>query len=147
MPYADPARQRAAHNEACARWRAKSAKRYAAQQAVKAAIKTGRLVRWPGCAACHRKRGLEAHHADYDRPLDVVWLCMKCHKAAHAIVGFRNTDRERQCLSNAAGRAGSQRSALHLQDARGEAMREGAPYLNRSYQRFRRASSSGIFSA
>lgn len=92
MPYACPERQRAAHNEAVKRWRQKSAKRYAAQQAVKKALANGSLIRWPGCAACHRKRGLEAHHYDYDRPLDVTWLCMKCHKAAHAIVGFRNTE-------------------------------------------------------
>lgn len=92
MPYADPIKQRAAHNEAVKRWRARSAKRYAAQQAVKAALANGSLIKWPGCAACRRVRGLEAHHCDYDRPLDVVWLCMKCHKAAHSIVGFRDTE-------------------------------------------------------
>jgi hypothetical protein len=92
VPYACPERQRAAHNEAVKRWRQKSAKRYAAQQAVKKALANGALVRWPGCAACPRKRGLEAHHYDYDQPLCVTWLCMKCHKAAHAIVGFRDTD-------------------------------------------------------
>jgi hypothetical protein len=141
MPYACPERQRAAHNEAVKRWRQKSAKRYAAQQAVKKALANGSLVRWPGCAACPRKRGLEAHHYDYDQPLCVTWLCMKCHKAAHAIVGFRDTDKERECRSSHAGRASSQRSALHLQDARSEATRESAPYLHRSYLRFRRASS------
>lgn len=91
MPYADPAKQRAAQAKAREKWRIKAEKRYKAQQAVKNALKSGKLIRWPGCAACKRKRNLEAHHYDYDRPLDVTWLCIKCHKAAHAIVGFRNT--------------------------------------------------------
>jgi hypothetical protein len=92
MPYACPIKQREAHNAALQRWREKSKKRYAAQQAVKAAIASGKLEKWPGCAACKRKRDLEAHHFDYDQPLQVTWLCMKCHKATHAIVGFRNTE-------------------------------------------------------
>jgi hypothetical protein len=24
-----------------------------------------------------------AHHEDYDRPLDVMWLCQPCHKQRH----------------------------------------------------------------
>ena len=46
------------------------------------AIKTGTLVRMP-CVNCGAKA--EAHHPDYDRPLDVVWLCPKHHKEAHEI--------------------------------------------------------------
>lgn len=91
MPYKDPERQRLAMAECRTRWRQKAEKRYKAQQAVKTALQTGRLEKWPGCAACRRKKDLEAHHYDYDRPLDVSWLCVKCHKAAHAIVGFRDT--------------------------------------------------------
>ncbi len=96
MPYADPEKQRTAHNEAVKRWRQRSKKRYNAQQAVKNAVKSGQLVPWPGCACCKRKRGLEAHHCDYDSPLDVIWLCMLCHKAAHRIAGFRGTDLDRE---------------------------------------------------
>src|SRR6478609_8333127 len=88
MPYADPEKRRITHNECCKRWRERSKKRYLAQKAVSNAVRTGKLVPWPGCAACRRKRNLHAHHCDYDAPLDVVWLCVKCHKAAHAIVGF-----------------------------------------------------------
>lgn len=39
------------------------------------------LLKKKGCAVC----GSEAqmHHPDYDRPLDVVWLCKKHHRDAH----------------------------------------------------------------
>lgn len=51
--------------------------RRAARVAVGNAIRDGRLVRQP-CEVCG-DRG-EAHHDDYARPLDVRWLCFRCHR-------------------------------------------------------------------
>lgn len=45
------------------------------------AIKRGLLVRPTECSACHVTGYIEAAHADYTRPLDVVWLCRRCHRA------------------------------------------------------------------
>ena len=44
----------------------------------------GLVTPWPVCAVpeCCETR-LQAHHPDYSRPLDVVWLCQVHHKAAH----------------------------------------------------------------
>jgi hypothetical protein len=28
---------------------------------------------------------VQAHHADYARPLDVSWLCISCHRDIHRI--------------------------------------------------------------
>ena len=53
------------------------AKRLAAQ-AVWNAIKGGTLTRQP-CEACGNPDS-EAHHADYNRPLDVAWLCRPHHR-------------------------------------------------------------------
>jgi len=64
-------------------WKLKHPKRRAAHSKVASAIKSGKLTKLP-CFVCGEKA--EAHHPDYDRPLDVMWLCSAHHKQAHAIV-------------------------------------------------------------
>lgn len=54
-----------------------------AQIAAGNAMRDGRLIRQP-CLICGDRA--EAHHPDYDAPLDVVWLCTLHHKQAHALV-------------------------------------------------------------
>ena len=53
------------------------------------AIKRGVLVPKP-CEVCgddspisNGQRGIQAHHDDYNKPLDVRWLCPKHHKDWH----------------------------------------------------------------
>lgn len=36
------------------------------------------------CKKCGNKKA-EAHHDDYDKPLEVRWLCVKCHRQWHKI--------------------------------------------------------------
>jgi hypothetical protein len=50
-----------------------------AHRKVAAAIRAGVLVRPDACAHCGIACRPDAHHADYGRPLDVVWLCRPCH--------------------------------------------------------------------
>lgn len=58
--------------------------RRSAHLAVKQALKTGRLVRPPHCQCCGVESDvLEGHHADYTRPLSVLWLCTFCHRRLH----------------------------------------------------------------
>lgn len=54
-----------------------------AADAVASAIRSGKLIPHP-CHICGEKA--QAHHPDYSRPLDVVWLCLPHHRQAHAIV-------------------------------------------------------------
>jgi ribosomal protein S27AE len=62
-------------------WRAADSRRVAAHNAVCRAIRKGELVRQP-CERCGESKSL-GHHEDYDKPLDVVWLCQPCHKERH----------------------------------------------------------------
>jgi hypothetical protein len=64
-------------------YRAEYPERYAAAQALNVATRSGKIVPQP-CFVCGEKA--EAHHPDYSRPLDVVWLCQPHHREAHAIV-------------------------------------------------------------
>lgn len=62
-------------------WRAEDLRRAKAHNAVARAIKKGDLTRSP-CVKCGFQK-TEAHHEDYDKPLDIVWLCCPCHKKRH----------------------------------------------------------------
>ena len=46
------------------------------------AVRDGRLVQQT-CAVCGTAENIEAHHEDYSKPLEVVWLCRKHHGEAH----------------------------------------------------------------
>ena len=39
------------------------------------------LLKKKGCAVCDGEA--QMHHPDYDRPLEVVWLCKKHHRDVH----------------------------------------------------------------
>ena len=45
------------------------------------AIRDGRLLRQP-CESCGEERA-QGHHDDYSKPLEVRWLCVKCHASHH----------------------------------------------------------------
>lgn len=54
-----------------------------ATSAVYTAIKAGTLTALP-CHFCGKIK-TEAHHHDYSKPLDVTWLCRKCHQKFHGL--------------------------------------------------------------
>lgn len=54
-----------------------------AHRVVAAAIEAGKLKTPNECQGCGRKASetrLSAHHHDYTKPLDVIWLCAACHR-------------------------------------------------------------------
>ena len=69
------------HNEANKRYQEKYKNRTAARHIFSNAIRDGKINKMP-CFVCGNSNA-EGHHPDYDRPLDVVWLCIKHHKETH----------------------------------------------------------------
>lgn len=63
------------------RWEVANAIRRKASLAVNNAIRDGRLQKQP-CFVCG-SLNVHGHHASYDLPLVVTWLCPKHHKGAH----------------------------------------------------------------
>jgi hypothetical protein len=55
--------------------------RLKARRLVHSAIAGGRLVRLP-CEVCGNPKS-EGHHPDYDKPLEVMWLCRRHHSLQH----------------------------------------------------------------
>jgi len=55
-----------------------------ARTLVSKAIKEGVLIRPAVCPRCEVERFVEGHHEDYNKPLDVMWLCRSCHRRHHA---------------------------------------------------------------
>lgn len=66
-------------------WAKKHPGRKQAQKLLRRAVLSGGVVVWPVCAIPECCAKPEAHHPDYSRPLDVVWLCSAHHKQAHAL--------------------------------------------------------------
>lgn len=50
------------------------------------AVRSGRIVKPLECSRCGEippRRQLHGHHEDYARPLEVEWVCTKCHGLEH----------------------------------------------------------------
>lgn len=62
------------------KYRIKYPKKYRAKLKVRYALSVGKLVRQP-CQFCGKKA--QAHHDNYDKPLQVRWLCPLHHTAWH----------------------------------------------------------------
>ncbi len=83
----EPERIKAA-TEITKAWRAEDSRRNRVHSAVARAIRNGDLVRQP-CVRCGEAKSV-AHHEDYDKPLEVVWLCQPCHKQRHKEIDNRS---------------------------------------------------------
>lgn len=76
----------AARRRAKAEYRRRHPQKHRAHQAVAKAVHRGQIVKPSACERCERPTAAEhlhGHHHDYDKPLEVEWLCRRCHVASH----------------------------------------------------------------
>ena len=63
--------------------RQKYPERRVAGNAVSSAIQRGKLIKSVFCEECGLPAETEGHHPDYSKPLEIEWLCRKCHVEKH----------------------------------------------------------------
>lgn len=66
----------------CNQWHAKHPNAKKAHYAINDAITAGKLKR-KACEICGSKNA-HAHHPNYNKPFDVLWLCKSHHSLLHA---------------------------------------------------------------
>ena len=64
-------------------WRNRNPAIYQAHSMVNNAVRDGKLFKPSQCEDCNDETTLHGHHCDYNKPLDVMWLCDPCHKQWH----------------------------------------------------------------
>jgi len=69
-------------NEAKKRWMLVNRERANAREVYRYALRTGKIQRGP-CLVCGVTEGVEGHHTDYTKPLEVIWLCRPHHLEEH----------------------------------------------------------------
>lgn len=83
--YLKTSRGRERSNQAKRAYSARNPEKTGAANAVDNAIRDKRLWKSPCCMApgCFSTQRIHGHHADYEQPLSVVWLCSACHSRLH----------------------------------------------------------------
>ena len=54
-----------------------------ARRSVGNAVRRGKIKAPSLCEECKQHKKLDAHHDDYSKPLEVRWLCRRCHTDHH----------------------------------------------------------------
>lgn len=67
-------------------WRKNNAHKRRAHKLLRDAVISGVVIKPTICQRCGASpRLLHGHHPDYSLPLDVLWICPKCHSAIHGV--------------------------------------------------------------
>jgi hypothetical protein len=66
------------------RYRELNGEKKKAQRRVRDAVGRGEIER-ERCEVCGEGKA-QGHHRDYEKPLEVVWLCAICHKLVHRLL-------------------------------------------------------------
>lgn len=64
-------------------YKARHSQKIKARAMLNHAVRDGKVMKPQTCFECSQVTPLQAHHHDYAKPLDVVWLCSLCHGKKH----------------------------------------------------------------
>lgn len=64
-------------------YRAKYKEKNFATSKLNSALRSGKIKRPETCSLCGKTCKPQAHHFDYSKPLEVVWVCVSCHAEIH----------------------------------------------------------------
>lgn len=67
------------HERANKKWRESNREKRRAHEVANNAVRDGSLSPKTQCEKCGEFGELEKHHPDHLKPLDVQWLCLRCH--------------------------------------------------------------------
>lgn len=81
--YQQTEQYKSASDRARKEWRERNREKQRAHSAVARALKKGIIERRCCEVCCDPLKKTEAHHDDYSKPLDVIWLCDEHHKLRH----------------------------------------------------------------
>jgi len=65
------------------RWRKNNPEKIKAHGIFQNAVNRDDIIRPAICSGCGVKCRPDGHHEDYSKPLEVTWLCRKCHAGLH----------------------------------------------------------------
>lgn len=65
--------------------RRKTDPKFRARQLLRTAVVLGKVKKPKQCPECGRETVIHGHHTDYSKPLEVEWLCGKCHSKRHRV--------------------------------------------------------------
>jgi len=68
-------------------WKKNNPEKVAAHKTVALLLKSGILENPNQCSECKKTTNyLDAHHEDYSKPTEIIWLCPRCHGEKHKII-------------------------------------------------------------
>ena len=70
-------------SEASRVWKLNNREKIKCHYQIRQAIRRGEIVKPNVCLLCKKVTKLNAHHKDYSKPLEVIWICHFCHKKEH----------------------------------------------------------------
>lgn len=80
--------------EASRRARIKHKEKWIARTKARLAILKGLIIKPKKCEVCKKVKPLQAHHEDYSKPLEVIFLCYSCHAEADRLLSKQVNTKE-----------------------------------------------------